>query len=401
MYTEILPELIIKNDKKAILLVADGVAGCTVNGITELDAATTPNLDALAAESSLGLHYPVGYGITPGSGPGHLALFGYDPIKNQIGRGVLEAFGVGMDVPPGHLALRGNFATLKDGIIVDRRADRISTEKNLELVQRITEDFAEIDGVRVEIKTVKEHRFAVVFHGVVLFDNVTDADPLKDNLPPVKAVPRDKASVRSAYTINNFIERVTRLLANEEKANTCLLRGASNLPDIQNFEDRTGLRGQAIAAYPMYKGLARLVKMVTPDGLNEIEKEVEHLKKTFKKDLDFHFVHYKPTDSSGEDGDFDKKVAAIEAFDKIIPDVLETNPDVLVITGDHSTPSSLSGHGWHGVPVLIHGEYAFADDAKRFTERSAANHGILGHIPGQAIMMYILANCGRLSKFGA
>ncbi|HHS50234.1 MAG TPA: 2,3-bisphosphoglycerate-independent phosphoglycerate mutase [candidate division Zixibacteria bacterium] len=400
MFDEILPDLIQKNDTKAVFLVADGVGGTTVNGRTELDAAKTPNLDALASKSSLGLHYPVGYGLTPGSGPGHLGLFGYDPIKCQIGRGILEALGSGMTVRRGDLAVRGNFATIENGLITDRRAGRIPTEKCIELVAEIRENIADIDGIEFDIKAARDYRFAVVFHDASLKDGVDDADPQQTGLPPLPAKAKHPDSEKSAAIINRFIDEVTRVLADERPANTCLMRGAANSPDISPFEEKYGMSAQGIAVYPMYKGLAKLVGMEVPDGLQTLEEEIERLHATFA-DFDFHFLHFKYTDSAGEDGDFDRKVAMIEKFDAALPSILELEPDVVVITGDHSTPSSLKLHSWHPVPVLLHGKFAFEDDAKRFTERDAANFGILGHIPAQAIMMNILANCGRLAKFGA
>lgn len=400
MYEEILPELIVKNNTKAVLLIADGIGGTTINGRTELETAKIPNLDNLARKGSLGLHYPVGYGITPGSGPGHLALFGYDPIKNQIGRGILEALGSGMIVKKGDLAVRGNFATMKNGLITDRRAGRISTEKCAELVEKIRKNLDKIADVTFDIKAAKDYRFAVVFHGEGLYDNIEDADPQQTGLAPVPAIPRDDKSKRASEIVNKFIFAVNDILRGEEPANTCLIRGFANTPDIQPFAEKFGMRAQGIAVYPMYKGLARLVGMDVVDGIDTIDEEIERLFSSYVE-YDFHFLHFKYADSAGEDGDFDRKVAMIQEFDSIIPRVLALEPDVIVVTGDHSTPSSLRLHSWHPVPILIAGKFAFQDDATRFTEREAGKNGILGHIPGQAIMMYILANCGRLAKFGA
>jgi 2,3-bisphosphoglycerate-independent phosphoglycerate mutase len=399
VYEEILPYLINKNDSKAILLVADGVGGIPVNGRTELEAARTPNLDALAAKSSLGLQYPVGYGITPGSGPGHLSLFGYDPLKYQIGRGILEALGSGMEVVCGDLAVRGNFATMENGLITDRRAGRISTEKCAELVAKIRENISDIDGVKFDIKAARDYRFAVVFHDSSLKDNIEDADPQNIGKPPAPAKSRDKASEEGARIVNLFIDKVTEVLANERPANTCLIRGAANCPDITLFEEKYGMRAQGIAVYPMYRGLARLVGMTVPTDIEDIDAEISKLKTTWD-DFDFHFVHFKYTDSAGEDGDFDKKVAMIEKLDEHIPEFLAMNPDCLVITGDHSTPPPMKLHSWHPVPVLLNAKTAFQDEGNRFTEKQCSR-GILGHIPGTAIMLYTLANCGRLLKFGA
>ncbi|MCK5832127.1 2,3-bisphosphoglycerate-independent phosphoglycerate mutase [bacterium] len=400
MFDDVLKDLIQKNNTKAILLVSDGVGGTTVNGRTELEAAKTPNLDELAKKGSMGLHYPVGYGLTPGSGPGHLALFGYDPIKNQIGRGILEALGSGMTVKQGDLAVRGNFATKKNGLITDRRAGRIPTDKCAELVEKIRKNLADVDGIEFDIKAAKDYRFAVVFHSPSLKDDIEDADPQQVGLQPRPASAKNPESENGARIINRFIEEVDCILKDERPANTCLIRGAANTPDIMPFEEKYGMSAQGIAVYPMYKGLARLVGMEVSDGLTSLKDEISRLEKTFDS-FDFHFLHFKYTDSAGEDGDFDRKVAMIERFDSIIPSVLDLKADVVAISGDHSTPSCLKLHSWHPVPLLLNSPYAFMDDCKRFTEREAANCGILGHIPGQAIMPLILANCGRLMKFGA
>ncbi len=400
MFGNILPELIQKNNSKAILLVADGVGGTTVDGRTELEAARTPNLDDLAARGSLGLHRPVGYGITPGSGPGHLALFGYDPLKYQIGRGILEALGSGMEVKAGDLAVRGNFATMEDGLIVDRRAGRIPTEKCAELVAKIRGKLRDVDGVEFDIKAARDYRFAVVFHDASLRDDIEDADPQKVGLPPRPAIAKNSESERAAKIVNKFIAAVTEILKDERPANTCLIRGAANTPSIAPFSERYGMAAQGIAVYPMYKGLARLVGMKIADGLQAFDEEVSHLEKSYDE-FDFHFLHFKYTDSAGEDGDFDRKVAQIEKLDAALPRILALEPDVLVVTGDHSTPSCMKSHSWHPVPLLLSSRFAFADDARRFTEREAANHGIIGHISGEAIMMLVLANCGRVLKFGA
>ncbi len=399
MYEDILPQLIKRNDSKAILLVADGVGGFPTNGKTELDTAKTPNLDKLAANSSLGLQYPVGYGITPGSGPGHLSLFGYDPIKHQIGRGILEALGSGMEVKPGDLAVRGNFATMEDGLITDRRAGRISTEKCAELVEKIKNGLPTVEGVKYDIKAARDYRFAVVFHDPTLKDNIEDADPQNIDKPPKPAEARDEESEKAAELLNSFIDSVTEILKNERPANTCLIRGAANCPDIKKFEDKYGMRAQGIAVYPMYRGLARLVGMTVPSDIENIDQEIQRLKDTWG-DFDFHFVHFKYTDSAGEDGNIQKKIEMIEKFDAHIPGFLSLNPDCIVVTGDHSTPPPMKLHSWHPVPMLLNAKTAFIDRGQRFTENECST-GILGHIPGTAIMMYILANCGRLFKFGA
>ncbi len=398
MYEEILPQLIVKNDTKLVLLVLDGLGGTTnAEGVTELEVANTPNMDALAAAGSCGLHIPVGYGITPGSAPGHLGLFGYNPLKYNIRRGILEAFGLGLDVGPGDLAARGNFATLKDGIITDRRAGRIPTELCKRLVAKLRENITAIEDITVDIAAGKDYRFAVVFRGPGLVPDVTDADPQVAGKPPVKAMPLSRAAEKTARIINEFVERATQILEDEYPANTVLLRGYSTLMDIKTSTEKYGMRAVGIASYPMYRGLARIVGMDTPPVGETIEEEFE-LARNLWDEYDFFFIHIKKTDSCGEDKDFEGKVRVIEEVDRKLPELLELSPDVITITGDHSTPAVYGGHSWHPVPLLIKGRYTFADDAKKFSERECAK-GILGIIPAEAIILLMMADAGRLLKF--
>ncbi|MBN1755358.1 2,3-bisphosphoglycerate-independent phosphoglycerate mutase [bacterium] len=399
MIEDLITSLVIKNKKRIILLVMDGVGGLQVGGQTELEAANTPNLDSLASDSSCGLMTLVSEGITPGSGPGHLSLFGYNPLKYQIGRGILEALGVDLDVQQGDLAVRGNFATLENGVIKDRRAGRIPTEKNKVLVEIIQNNIRQIEDVKVLIQSGKEHRFAVIFRGPDLNEGLSDADPQQDNQPPVPAKALNPKARKSEHIINRFIEMVTELLAQEKPANTVLMRGYSNYPPINHFEERYGLNAAAVATYPMYRGLARLVGMKTLHGGETIESAFLAAQKNYSS-YDFLFVHVKKTDSMGEDGNFIEKVHEIEKVDKALPILLEMNPDVLAITGDHSTPAKLAAHSWHPTPLLIHGPYAIADYARRFTEKECSR-GILGNIHATELMPLLLANSLRLKKYGA
>ncbi len=395
------PSLIWKNDTKLILLVIDGLGGTTnEEGFSELDVANLPNLNELASKSSCGLHIPVDYGITPGSAPGHLALFGYDPVKYQIGRGILEALGVGLEVRHGDLAVRGNFSTLKDGKIVDRRAGRIPTEECERLVKKLSEKIKLIEDVKVIMKAGLDYRFAVVFRGKELSDKVTDADPQINGMPPEPAKPLTIEAEKTARIINKFIKLATEVLSDEPVANTVILRGYAKYPHIESFDVRYGLDAAGIATYPMYRGLASLVGMKTIDVTGfSIEEEFRLIKEIWPY-FDFFFVHVKKTDSLGEDGDFEGKVKKLEEIDGYLPILLELSPDVMVVTGDHATPAVLKSHSWHPVPVLLWSKYAFRDDVKKFCERECAK-GILGTIPALAIMPLMLANALRLKKFGA
>ncbi len=400
---DLIKPLIQKNTTKILLVVLDGVGGLPVQGRTELEAADTPNLDALAQTSACGLHIPVSMGITPGSGPGHLSLFGYDPIECQIGRGILEALGLGLDVKKTDIAVRGNYATIENGIIKDRRAGRIPTEQSKKLTERLQNELSKIDEADVIFAPGMEHRFAVVFKFPELLEPgssaVNDTDPQKEGNPPLYPVPSTPQAEKVARVAEKLINQAPEILKNEERANYILLRGFSSPPDIPTFENAFGLSALAIATYPMYRGLAKLIEMDAPPITGNLEEEIDFLKQNYH-DYDFFFMHVKKIDSYGEDGNFDGKADRIEEFDLILPQILELNPDVLIITGDHSTPSLLKGHSWHPVPVLLKSPYVLGGLCKAFSERECTK-GELGIFPSVNIMPLALANSLRLKKFGA
>ncbi len=404
-----LEALVQKNNTKLLLIVLDGIGGLPVkDGKTELELASTPNLDSLAKRSALGLHIPVDYGITPGSGPGHLALFGYDPLKYQIGRGILEALGLGLEVKSTDIAIRANYATVErlNGrlVVKDRRAGRIPTEENRRITSRLSEKIKEIDGVKVFFAPGMEHRVAILLRFPEELpegsDRIRDTDPQKEGLEPIEPRGETEASERVAKVVRRLLERVEEVLKDEDKANYMLLRGFSQKPKMESFEERFGLKACAIAVYPMYKGLASLVGMdlISFEG-QSIEDEIKALKEVWK-DYDFFFLHIKKTDSYGEDGNYEGKIKVIEEFDKNLPQILDLRPDVLVITGDHSTPSVLKGHSWHPVPVLLHSPYVLGGTSERFTERECLK-GELGIFPAKKLINLMLAHSLRLAKFGA
>jgi len=398
-------ELQQKSDTKILLVVLDGVGGLPLEpgGPTELEAARTPNLDRLAGESALGLLTPVYPGLAPGSGPGHLALFGYDPFRYVVGRGALSALGLGVDFREGDVALRGNFATLSpEGLVLDRRAGRPSTEENARVVARLREAIPRIEDVEVFFHTESEHRFLVVLRGEGLGDGVTDTDPQKTGLPPLKAQALDEASAKTARVVNRLSERIREVLQGEPQLNGALFRGASRKPAFPKVEEVFGLKAAAIASYPMYKGLASLVGMeVLPvEGEGDAhEGKLKALQENWER-YDFFYLHFKKTDAKGEDGDFWGKVKEIERFDALLPEILALKPDVLALTGDHSTPALLRAHSWHPVPLLLKAPYLRKDGAQRFTEGEAAK-GSLGHLRGVELMPLLLAHAGRLLKYGA
>jgi len=398
-WEELAKELSQTTDSKIVLLVMDGVGGLPVNGRTELEAARKPNLDGLAERGVCGLSDPVFMAITPGSGPAHLALFGYDPLKYQLGRGILEALGSGVEVGRDDLVARGNFATLKAGLIADRRAGRIPTEENVRICTYLNAHLPKREGVEVRVFPGKEHRFVARFTAEGLSDALTDADPQKEGKPRLPATPSGPEAARAAAVVNRFIDDLTDVLKSEAKANTALLRGFSKFPSIPTMQELFRIRPAAIANYPMYKGLAKLLGMTVVDVGNETADLFGALEKNFC-DHDFFYVHFKKTDSAGEDGKFDAKVAAIEALDAFIPRLVALNPDVIVVTSDHSTPALLSGHSWHPNPFVLVSRTAGVDDVMEFTER-ACGRGLLGRFRALYAMPLMLAHALKLKKYGA
>ncbi|MEW6162331.1 MAG: 2,3-bisphosphoglycerate-independent phosphoglycerate mutase [Nitrospirota bacterium] len=400
---KLIKDLIQKNNTKILLIVLDGLGGLPVEGKTELEVAQIPNLDALATESACGLHIPIAMGITPGSGPGHLSLFGYDPIEWQIGRGVLEALGLGIELKKTDVALRANYATVEGGIVKDRRAGRIPTEENKKITERLQEKIRKIDDVEVIFAPGMEHRLAIVLRFPEPLPkgsaSIKDTDPQKEGNPPISVTPETPQAKGIAKIVEKLISLISETIKNERKANFILLRGFSQVPDIPNFEEVYGLKPLAVATYPMYRGLAKLIGIDAPAITGDIEEEIDFLKKNYNG-YDFFFLHVKKIDSYGEDGNFEGKTSKIEEFDKALPEILGLNPDVLIITGDHSTPSVLKSHSWHPVPLLLRSPYVLGNICKAFTERECIK-GELGIFPTVNLMPLALANAGRLKKFGA
>lgn len=406
---EMLGKLLKEEKTKILLVVLDGVGDLPVrDGKTPLELANTPTLDNLVRTSATGLHVPVDFGITPGSGPGHLGIFGYDPLKYEIGRGILEALGLGLEVRETDVAIRGNFATVRyensQPVVIDRRAGRIPTEENRRLVEKLSREIKRIEDAEVILCSGKEHRFSVIFRFPYRLspdaDKVNDTDPQAIEKAPL--IPRGETpeAEKVAEVARKFIELAGEVLRNEEKANYVLLRGFSVKPELEPFPQRFGLRSCCIAVYPMYKGLARLVGMdvVTFEG-EDITDEIKALKEWWET-YDFFFLHIKKTDSFGEDGNYEGKIRAIEAFDRALSELLTLGPDVLAITGDHSTPCKMKSHSWHPVPVLIHSPYVLGYLSERFTERECLK-GELGIFPSHKLMQLLLAHAGRLQKYGA
>ncbi len=399
---EDLPSLLSPNKSKIVLLVMDGLGGLPMQagGKTELETAATPNMDRLAAEGMLGQTLPIAVGVTPGSGPAHMSLFGVDPVKHEVGRGVLEAFGVGMLVKKGDVAARGNFCTVDaQGNIIDRRAGRISSEEALPIVEKLKT--IRIPGVEIEVRHVKEYRFAVTMRGEGLEDALEETDPQKTGVPPLRVVAKNAAAQRTADLYNQWVDAARELLKDEPKANALTLRGFATDPGLPTYQSMYGLKAACIAVYPMYRGVAQLVGMDVLEFPGETPADEFAALKRYWNDYDFFFVHIKKTDSYGEDGNFDAKVHVIETVDEALPGLLETNPDVLIITGDHSTPCKMKSHSWHPVPFLLWSPAAIRPDNQTCFGETACAQGALGTFPALHTMSLALAHAQRLTKFGA
>jgi 2,3-bisphosphoglycerate-independent phosphoglycerate mutase len=400
-----LKNLLRPNDTKIVLLVMDGLGGIRNAEFpkTALERAKTPNMDGLAARGICGRSMPISQGITPGSGPAHLALFGYDPLapENDLGRGVTEVTGVGFDLEKEDIAIRGNFATVDgDGVLTDRRAGRLPHEECVRICTKLQKEIPEIDGVEIIVMPVREYRFGVVLRGKGLSPEVDETDPQLTGKKPLPPVPRTPEAERAAGVIEEFVRRADDLLSGEAKANTVLMRGISRKPHLEPFSERYGLRAAAIASYPLYRGVARLCGMDLIETGFSVKEEFDTLESVFGGDHDFFFLHIKKTDSYGEDGNIEGKAGVIEEVDAEIPRLLALGPDVLVITGDHSTPCAMKGHSWHPVPLLISSTVCGRDAAVRFDEIECDGGG-LGVFPATKIMELALANAGRLKKQGA
>ena len=388
-----------KTPSKMVLLVADGLGGLAhpETGKSELETAHTPNLDALAQKSACGLTTPVLPGVAPGSGPGHLALFGYDPLKHQIGRGALEALGIEVELAPGDVAARGNFCTVDgEGLLTDRRAGRIPTELSAPICDRL--DRIEIPGVQVDVFSVQDYRFVLRLRGEGLSELVTETDPQVTGAKALEVMALKPEAQKTADIVNEFVKQAAHLMSEEDRANMLLLRGFARRPSLPPMGEVYRLDPAAIAAYPMYRGLATVAGMrVIPTG-KTFADEVDTLRANWDKH-DFFFIHYKPADAAGEDGDFDAKVRCLEELDPFIPQILELEPDVLMVAGDHATPAVMAAHSWHPVPFMLHSKLTLGQGIPTFDEKACAL-GAIGSVPATSVMVLGLSHAGKMTKFG-
>ena len=396
---EQLRDCYVSTPSKIVLLVVDGLGGLAHpdTGRSELETANLPNLDAMAQESACGLTTPVLPGVAPGSGPGHLALFGYDPLKYMIGRGALEALGIEVELRPGDVAARGNFCTVDDnGSLVDRRAGRIPTELSAPLCRRL--DGIELDGVQVDVFPVQDYRFVLRLRGEGLSEQVSETDPQIAGVPALEVKPLEPAAKKTSQLVNQFVDQARQLLSEEERGNMVLLRGWAQLPSLPPMGEVYRLNPAAIAAYPMYRGLATVAGMkIIPTGMS-FSDEVETLRAHYDAH-DFFFIHYKPADAAGEDGDFDAKVRALEALDPLIPQIRALNPDVFMVAGDHATPAIMAAHSWHPVPFMLNSTLTRGEGVASFDEK-ACRLGSIGRISATHVMLMALSHSGKLTKFG-
>jgi 2,3-bisphosphoglycerate-independent phosphoglycerate mutase len=400
MDIELLRSLATSASTKILLAVVDGLGGLPHPDTkrTELETASVPNLNRLAEDSSCGLTVPVGAGITPGSGPGHLALFGYEPLKYEVGRGVLEALGIDFDLRPSDVAARGNFCTLDaSGLITDRRAGRISTEAMTEIVAMLRG--IRLPGVEVLVEPVREHRFVLVLRGEGLDDRLRQTDPEREGVPPLPVRATTPEAEATAELANRFIAAAREVIGSHPQANGLLLRGFARYPSWPALPEAAQMRCGAFAVYPMYRGLAKLVGMTVAPGGGTQQSQLEAMRSRWGE-FDFFFYHFKKADAAGEDGDFHAKVQALEEFDKLIPELRELDADVMLVAGDHSTPSIMASHSWHPVPFMIRSKHGRADAVHEFNE-PACRHGSLGIFPAVDVMPLALAHAGRLMKYGA
>jgi 2,3-bisphosphoglycerate-independent phosphoglycerate mutase len=312
---------------------------------------------------------------------------------------VLEALGIGFDLQPTDVAARGNFCTVdQNGRITDRRAGRIPTEEGARRVDLLRS--IQLPGVETFVEPVKEYRFVLVLRGEGLSGGIHDTDPQQTGVAPLPAVAYDPAAGRTAELVNQWIKEASRILADHPPANMLTLRGFAVDPNLPKFADVYKLRAATVAVYPMYKGVSRLVGMKILDFQGDTPKDEFEAVRQYWDQYDFFFVHIKKTDSTGEDGNFDAKVHVIEMVDEALPALLDLNPDVLAVTGDHSTPTLLKSHSWHPLPILLSARTGRRDPVTSFGE-TACLGGSLGHIRHVDIMPLAMAHAMRLTKYGA
>ena len=401
--------------KNVILLIMDGL-GDRPNEIfdnkTALQYSYKPNMDFLAEHGVTGLMSPVSYGIRSGSDTSHLSILGYRPEDYYTGRGPFEAMGLGIDLKPGDIAFRANYASVVNDMVVDRRAGRIRDTNDLSKKLE-----TEINGIKIIMKSGVEHRAALVLRGDNLSDKVSDTDPHGVNSKPLNTSPLDDNAKFTASIINKFLERSRKIL-NEHKinkdlisngklpANEILLRGAGKVPELPDFNIKYNLRAACISGTPLIRGIAKLAgfDIIDVDGMNgRIDTNYKNIINSAMESLNkynFILINIKGADIGGHDKKPEIKKYAIEETDRALKpfkDVL--NNTLIVITGDHSTPCSYGDHSGDPVPILFSTDGIINDDVKKFDELSVS-HGYY-KIKSNDIMPLILSYSDRSEKYGA
>ncbi len=388
---------------KTIFIVLDGLGDEEIPAFknkTPLEKAKTPNLDNWAKEGRLGLLLPVFKGSLPTSEEGHFSLFGYDPEKYGLSRGIVTAAGAGIDVERGDVAIRGNFATVKNGEVVDRRAGRIKDPG--ELIKEI--DGLEIDGVSFSVKSAKEHRVGIAMKGEGLSAQISDGDPHygegESGLKKIEPLKDDKEAAYTAEILNKFLEKSHRILKkhplNKKRdlpANYILTRGASGVVDLPGFKERYEKKAACVAGKVLYKQVGKLLGMdiLEVEGANglpttNLEGKFQKAREAILSNYDFVFVHVKATDSLAEDGDFWGKMEFIEEIDRQLA-IFNEFTDQIIVTADHSTCCLMKSHCHEKIPLLVRGRGS--DKTRYFSEKECAK-GSLGKIDQRNLLKKIV-----------
>jgi len=409
---------------KVLIVLLDGLGdrpSRSLNGMTPLQMAHKPGLDELAAEGITGIMDPVAPGIPVGSDTGHLSILGYDPYRYYTGRGPLEALGAGMDLRPGDVAFRVNFATVGDDwTVIDRRAGRISTEEARALGEAIREMAAGFDSeFRFEFLSTVEHRGVLVMRGDGLSDEVTDVDPHREGVKAEMPRPRSQTpeAERTARELERFLRRAREVLEshplNVERvkkglrpANAILPRGAGKMPKLPSLRERFGVSSVVIAGGALYRGVCRAAGMdvrIVPTATGTLNTDLNaKFNAAFEslRTYDLVFLHIKGTDTASHDRNPAVKASFIEKVDRELRARIDQLQDVVVcVTGDHTTSSIDGRHHGDPVPILIWGEGVRRDKVVRFDEVSCAD-GALGRIRGLDVMNVLMDLVGRVEMFG-
>lgn len=408
--------------RRVLLIVIDGLGDrphSSLKWLTPLQAAEIPNMDLMAAKGILGMQYPIAPGVPPGSDSGHLSLFGYDLRREYPGRGVFEALSEGVECRG--VTFRANFSTVEEEggklIVVDRRAGRIEEEDASSLASELGELSLLNGEVKARFVHTLEHRGFLLLEGEGLSSSVTDVDPHEEGYYVLEPKPIEEGATKTAEALKEFLEVSYRILKDHEinrrriaegkrPANFILLRGASSSAKLEPFSERWGFKPAAVAAGPMYKGIAKALgfDVFHPQGATGLPDSNFSAKISKALDLleefDFVYVHMKGTDVASHNKDPLLKVRVLERIDDSVEPLTDPSEDLLVvITGDHATPCSIGKHSGDPVPVLFYGKGLPRDDSSNFHELDAQVGGA-GWFTGADMMQLILNYSDRALEYG-